>query len=567
MKLTKKRTGFLIAVLVLAAAVYAVIPSSISLPEPGPETLLFNGKILTVDKNNPSAEAVILLKGKILFAGSLKEAETRVSANADRIDLKGRTLIPGFNDNHTHTFAAGIFYESPVLWGKSCEEIGDIIKLEASRKKPGELITGNSWDYTTCPKPHKSMLDKAAPHNPVMLIQFSAHAAWVNSRQLEEMDINGNTPDPKGGQIVRDEKGKPTGILRDTAMGTSGYSQYTSNLLIGKNHRRVIDVMLEKYREAGITSVQDNTWEPLTGRLLAEYRNDGSLTCRFTCWPIGEPSMAQVLMKAVSYDDEWIRPGLLKYFADGAFSTRTAWLLDKAYADEPGNFGSPRYSDAEMNEIVLKAARDKKQLTFHAIGDAAVRQFLNAVEKAQSLYPWTKELRFRMEHVQIVAPEDIERIGKLGVVACVQPFAMCDPVKDNKLLGYKRAQRAYPFHSLFKKGVPLAFGSDAPAEVDFTPLLGIYYAVTRKSKDGKHGPLNAGERFSPYEALYCYTMGSAYAEFMENKKGSITAGKVADLVILSDDLTAVKPEKIKDIEILMTISGGRIVYRNKRFPK
>ena len=122
-------------------------------------------------------------------------------------------------------------------------------------------------------------------------------------------------------------------------------------------------------------------------------------------------------------------PGLLKYFADGAFSTRTAWLLDKAYADEPGNLRSPRYSDAEMNEIVLKAARDKKQLTFHAIGDAAVRQFLNAVEKAQSLYPWTKELRFRMEHVQIVAPEDIERIGKLGVVACVQPFAMCDPVK------------------------------------------------------------------------------------------------------------------------------------------
>jgi len=559
MKLIKNKF-FWIAGIILIISVYFIFDSSdISDKSKGPDLLFYNGNIITVDETMTGAEAVAVSGDRIIYVGSCKTALTKVSKNHKKIDLKGRTLIPGFNDNHTHTFGAGVFYESPMLWGKSCEEIVEIVKAEAAKKEPGELIQGSSWDYTTCPNPHKSMLDRAAPENPVFLTQYSGHAAWVNSQKLKEMDIDKDTPDPKGGQIVRDKSNDATGILRDTAMGSSN-SQYASTLLFDKNHRRVMDIMLKRYREAGITSVQDNTWEPLTARLLNKYKKEGKLTCRFTCWPYGASYGIRHIMKLASYDKIWVRKGLTKYFADGAFSTRTAWLLDKAYADEPGNFGKPRYTDQEMEEVIMDAARDRRQITMHAIGDAAVKQILDAVEKAQKKYPWTDKLRLRIEHAQIVSPEDITRMKKLGVLACVQPFSLCTPAKDITLLGPDRAKKAYPFYAMYKAGVNISFGSDVPAEVDYKPLLAIYYAVTRMNKAGTEGPLNKAERFTPYEALYCYTMGSAYAEFMEDEKGSITKGKLADLVVLSEDLTSVKKSRIRDIDVLMTVVGGRIVY-------
>jgi predicted amidohydrolase YtcJ len=528
--------------------------------------LFFNGNIITVDNTTLKPEAVFIKGGRIYFTGTLQDALKLTDANTIKINLKGRTLIPGFNDNHTHTLAAGSFYSEAILWNKTCEEIAAIIAQEAKTKKPGELISGNSWDYTTCPKPHKSLLDKAAPNNPVFLTQYSGHAAWVNSRMLEEMGIDKNTPDSKGGQIVRDEKGEPTGILRDTAMGTSEYGKFIKQILSPSLHKKLITKALTLYKEAGITSVQDNTWEPFTVRLLKKYRNSQELSTRFTCWPMGNSPLYYAFNWFASFDknDYWVTKGLVKYFADGAFSTRTAWLSQE-YADEPGNFGSPRYTTQELETIVMEAAKEKQQITFHAIGDRAVTEVLNAVEKAQAVYPWTKTLRFRIEHIQIINPNDIQRMKNLGIVACVQPFTLCNPKKDETLLGKARAKKAYMFYSIYKAGVPVAFGSDIPAEVDYQPLLGIYYAVTRKSKDGTMGPLNKAECFSPYEALYCYTMGSAYAEFMENKKGSITKGKLADLVVLSDNLLNVPVHTIKDIKVLMTVTGGRIVYKHNDF--
>ncbi|MDH7552469.1 MAG: amidohydrolase [Spirochaetota bacterium] len=528
--------------------------------------LLFNGNIITVDSTTSKPEAVFIKGSRIYFTGTLQDARKLTDASTITINLKGRTLIPGFNDNHTHTLAAGSFYSEAILWNKTCEEIAVIISQEAKTKKPGELISGNSWDYTTCPKPHKSLLDKAAPNNPVFLTQYSGHAAWVNSRMLEEMGIDKNTPDPKGGQIVRDEKGEPTGILRDTAMGTSEYGKFIKQILSPSLHKKLITKALTLYKEAGITSVQDNTWEPFTVRLLKKYRNSQELSTRFTCWPMGNSPLYYAFTWFASFDknDYWVRKGLVKYFADGAFSTRTAWLSQE-YADEPGNFGSPRYTTQELETIVMEAAKEKQQITFHAIGDRAVTEVLNAVEKAQAVYPWTNTLRFRIEHIQIINPNDIQRMKNLGIVACVQPFTLCNPKKDETLLGKARAKKAYMFYSIYKAGIPVAFGSDIPAEVDYQPLLGIYYAVTRKSKDGTMGPLNKDECFSPYEALYCYTMGSAYAEFMENEKGSITKGKLADFVVLSDNLITVPVHTIKDIKVLMTITGGRIVYKHNDF--
>ncbi len=530
------------------------------LKNPTPDIILYNGNIITVDETIPSAEAVLLSGERIVFVGSGDKVFSYASEDTIKIDLKGKTVVPGFNDNHIHTFAAGRFLDFPCLWGKTSEEIEEVVKKEAAKKKPGAFIFGNSWDYPTCPNPHKDILDKAAPNNPVLLMQYSGHASWVNTRMLEKMKINRNTPDPKGGQIVRDDNGDPTGILRDTAVGKSGIFHHVKAMVIPSVHKKTLETALKHFREAGITSVQDNSWMPLTVRYLNTLKKQGKLTCRFTCWALGDFKAVRHSMKLASYDDLWVRKGLIKYFADGAFSTRTAYLLSQPYADEPDNFGKPRYSKSEIDNFIFQAARDRHQIAIHAIGDGATHQVLDAIGKAKIKYPDIDALRFRLEHVQLADKKEIERMKELDVLACLQPFSLSTPEKDITLLGEERAKKAYPFLTMFRSGIPVSFGSDAPAEVDFNPLLGIYYAVTRKDKTGTSGPLNKNECFSPYEALYCYTMGSAYAEFMENEKGSITKGKLTDLVVLSDDLTHIEKEKIKDIKVLMTIVGGKIVY-------
>lgn len=538
-------------------------PRSNEAMAPAPAALaLYNANVITMDRDQPRAEAVVIVGEWIRYVGASEQAFREAGPGAKRVDLHGKTLIPGFNDDHTHTLGAGAFYREPILWGKSCEEIAAIVAAEALKKKPGETITGNSWDYPTCPRPHKTMLDRAAPRNPVFLVQYSGHAAWVNSRMLKKMKIDRNTRDPQGGQIVRDESGEPTGVLRDTAMGSAQTLSYARGLLDKKKHRAILDQALELYRAAGITSVQDNTWEPLTVNLLNEYKKEGKLTCRFTCWPYGNMRGAGYLMSLAHFDDRWVRKGPWKYYADGAFSTRTGWLSEP-YADEPGNCGEPRFTPAQLERIALTAARHRRQITFHAIGDQAVHEVINAVEKAQARYPWTRELRFRMEHVQLMRPSDVPRMKALGMVASVQPFTLATPDKDVTLLGPERATRAYNFHTLFKAGIPVAFGSDVPAEVDYQPLLCIYYAVTRKNQAGDQGPLNSEERFTAEEALYCYTMGSAYAEFTEKIKGSITPGKLADLAALTEDLTRAPVERLKDIRVLWTMVGGKRVFSSE----
>jgi hypothetical protein len=530
-------------------------------PTAGPraaDLVLFNANVITVEPEKPRARAVAVAGDRILYVGADAGALALAGPGARILNLQGRTLVPGFNDDHVHTLAFGAFYLEPILWGKSCEEIAAIVAAEARKRKPGETVSGNSWDYPACPNPNRALLDRAAPANPVYLTQYSGHAAWVNSAMLKKLKIDRDTPDPKGGQIVRDAAGEPTGVLRDTAMG-SQTNQFIGRLLDRDQHRRIVDQALELYRQAGITSVQDNTWEPLTARLLAGYRDQGRLTARFTCWPYGLVRTSTALMRLVPYDDLYLQRGPWKYFMDGAFSTRTGWLSEP-YADEPGNVGQPRFTPEEMDKIVMAAARAHRQLAVHAIGDRAVKTVIDAVEKAAARYPWTPSLRIRIEHAQLMDPADIPRMKRLGMVAAVQPFTISTPGKDVTLLGPERARRAYPFHSLFRAGVPVAFGSDAPAEVDFQPLLAIYYAVTRMNKAGTEGPLNPDERFTAEEALYCYTMGSAYAEFMENEKGSITPGKLADFAVLSNDLTAVAPAAIKDLKVLLTVVGGRVVY-------
>lgn len=242
MKRKQKILQFIvIPILAIITFLFYVLNSEYVEKESDAILLLYNGNIITVDNSITKPEAIVVKGSRILFLGKLQEALIKAGDTAIKINLKGKTLIPGFNDNHTHTLAAGSFYSEIILWNKTCEDIALIINEEAKNKKPGELITGNSWDYPTCPKPHKSILDKAAPDNPVFLTQYSGHAAWVNSKMLDEMGISKDTPDPKGGQIIRDENGEPNGILRDTAMGTSEYGKFIKQILSPDTHKKLIN--------------------------------------------------------------------------------------------------------------------------------------------------------------------------------------------------------------------------------------------------------------------------------------------------------------------------------------
>jgi predicted amidohydrolase YtcJ len=514
------------------------------------ELLLRGGTIHTVDPVLPSAEAVLIRGERITFVGTQAEARRQASAAVRQIDLRGRTLIPGFNDNHIHLVAMGDNLARPNLRGMDEGQIVDFLKEVFRDAKAGETLYAWGWDYPSCPRPHRRILDEAFPDNPVVLIQFSGHGSWVNSRVLEKFRIGSRTPDPAGGEILRDERGIPTGILRDTAALPIHRARFLKMHRNRTLQRDMLDRALAELRKVGITSIQDNTWFPSTIDLLNRYRREGSLTVRVSCWFYGMMPAFAALMHLKRFDDLWVRRGLWKYILDGTFSTRTAWLLEP-YVGESGNYGIATGVADSIERYLGLSIRKRRQAAFHAIGDRTIRELINAVERHTRRQEEIADLRLRIEHAQLIDPEDIPRLRRLGILVSAQPSALGTPEKDADLLGQERAARAYPYRSLLDEGVQLSFGSDMPGEASFDPLLGIHYTVNR----------SGAERIGAAEALRAYTLGSAYAEFQESQKGSITAGKLADLAILSGDPLSVKPETIKDIEVQMTILGGRIVYQ------
>jgi predicted amidohydrolase YtcJ len=519
------------------------------------EVLLARANVITMDPARPSAEAVLIRDSRIRYVGTTREASAQVGAQPRRIDLAGRTILPGFNDNHIHTVIGGDHFEATGLADLSAGEI--VAKLREDNREPsrGGLITGYGWDYPACPNPHRRILDEVFPDNPVIVFQFGGHGAWANSRALSEMAIDRDTPDPPLGTILRDEQGEPTGILRE--MGSHPYMRkwfmdmHTNPATV----RRNIDRMTGEFHRLGITSVQDNTWFLAVFRDLLRRRNAGALTTRFNAWIQGEVPwrrrVAQWLIELSRFDDTWVRRGPYKYFLDGTFSTRSAWLTE-AYADEPGNFGKGQDAAAIKKDFLEHRVRRKQTVACHAIGDRAVKEFLDAVEELRARCPWVVDLRLRLEHAQLIREEDVPRLRRLGVLVSAQPHAMGTPEKDAELLGDRRAERVYPYRWLLDEGVHLSFGSDFPGELTLDPLHAIALTASRP------GP----QRITVAEALHCYTGGSAYAEAAENDKGSLTAGKLADLVVLSGDPLTTPAAALGDIRVEATMVGGRVVHGN-----
>jgi hypothetical protein len=516
-----------------------------------------------MDPAKPRAEALLFEGEKIQWVGTDKEALSGAVPGAEparRIDLDGNTIIPGFNDNHLHAFILGDHRLMPDLGGLDSREIVDLVSREFRDVAPGELVLGYGWDYPSCPDPRRDVLDRAFPDNPVILVQFSGHGIWVNTRTLERMGIpvTSRETDPSG-VVARDTEGRATGIIRETKNNPLLMNHFKRILKNPSLAGERIERALEEFREHGITSFQDNTWFFPVLRGYRRLKRKGRLTGRVSCWYYGNDPKRSRCMGVPLYDGKWISRGLWKYILDGSFSTGTAWLTEP-YAHDPDTCGTG--TPARDIEIFLDfVIRRKRQGAFHAIGDRQITEFLDAVERIIEKAGGTEgveDLRLRLEHAQLIRKEDISRIREFGILVAAQPSALISPEKDRDLLGEDRARRAYPYRSLLDAGVRLSFGSDIPGERILDPLHMIHMTVNREGE----------EAITPEEALRCYTVESAYAQFEEDRKGMVRPGMFADLAVLSDNPLEVPKERIKDIRVEMTIVGGRVVHRGpeERFP-
>lgn len=527
------------------------------------KTAFTNGKIFTVNEKQPHAECVIVEGNKIIFVGSNKESKKMMDADTKIIDLNGRLMLPGFNDNHVHFISGGFYLLGidlrPAI---STSEFKSILK-SYSEKYPGKWITGGYWDHEKWEiknLPTKEMIDEVVSDQPVFVDRLDGHMAVANSYALKLSGITKYTQSPEGGLIVKDPKtGEPTGVLKDNAMSL------INNLIpepTDEENYSALIVALDEAKKLGITSVQDITYQDAL-TTFQKAKDEGKLTCRiFTRWPIADYDYLIKNHLSIGSGDDLIRFGSLKAFADGSLGSSTAWFFEK-YEQDTSTFGLPMdiITDGSLEKWSLDADKNHLQLSVHAIGDRANSYMLDLYEKIAKENPkWDR--RFRIEHSQHVRFDDIKRFSELGVIASVQPYhCIDDGVWAEKRIGKERIKYTYPFKSFLEAGVKLCFGTDwyvAP----LNPLLGIYAAVTRRTLDNKNPDGWIPEqKISIEDAIKCYTLNSAYASFEENIKGSIEVGKLADLIVLSEDILSIDPIKIKDVVVDMTVFDGKIVFK------
>jgi len=518
-------------------------------------------------------EALAALDGRILAAGSDREVARYVGPKTQVIDLGGRLAVPGFVDDHTHFLAGGFQLLEVDL--KDARDEAEFTRRVAEKTKSlpaGRWLQGGDWDEEAWPSarlPTRWLIDSVSGGHPVLLSRYDGHATLANSLALTLAGVTRDTPDPPGGVVVRDPKtGEPTGVLKDEAEDLVARvvphpteAEFEAALKAG----------LAEARRVGVTSVQDITLDgdtpngSFTGeiQLLRRAELEGWLTCRFyAITPISDWRKLAEAGISRGMGDEYLKLGAVKAFADGSLGSRTAWLF-APFDDDPGNRGLPlplMNPPAKMEEEARGADRAHIQLAIHAIGDRANAEVLDILERIDDGQSAAR--RFRIEHAQHVRPEDFARFAKLGVVASMQPYHAIDDGRwAEKRIGHERARSSYAWRSMLAAGVPLAFGTDWPV-ASLNPLLGIHAAVTRATLDGKHPEgWFPEERLTVEEGLRAYTWGSAYAAFEENEKGTLAPGKLADVVVLSDDLFRIAPEKIRNVRIVLTVVGGEIVYQ------
>ena len=541
-----------------------LIAEEFSRTQPAAELALINGRIWTGNKSQPWAEGLASRGERIIATGSNSDIKKLADAKTRVIDLEGKLALPGFIDDHTHFLIGGFHLLSVELRDAGTpEEFGSRIKGYASKLPAGRWITGGDWDHERWPGgplPTKELIDRYTQNNPVFVTRLDGHMGLANSVALRMAGVTKDTKDPPGGTIVRDARtGEPTGILKDDAQGLIyRVIPETSDA----EREEALKASLTEAARFGVTSIQDITpWQDY--ETYRRFRDSGRLTVRvYARTPMSQWKRQAEIVARQGTGDDWLRLGGLKAFMDGSLGSTTA-LFFEPFSDAPNTSGlmvDDNIPEGKLKQNIKSADKAGLQCSIHAIGDKANNILLNYFEEVAK-ENGARDRRFRIEHAQHLLPADISRFSKLGVIASMQPYHAIDDGRwAEKRIGPRRIKTTYAFRSLLDSGATLVFGSDwfvAP----LSPILGIHAAVTRQTIDGKN-PVGwvPEQKVSVEEAVRAYTSSCAYAEFAEKNKGTLEVGKLADVVVLSQDIFRINPDEIQKTGVVYTIVGSRVVY-------
>jgi predicted amidohydrolase YtcJ len=537
-------------------------------------TILLNGRVYTLNPRQPWTEAVAISGDKIVAVGNVKDISSYRGPSTKVIDLGGRLVLPGFTDCHIHFMDGSLGLTQVILNGATTvAEIQKRVKEYAAAHPNETWITGMGWTYPTfgpTALPDKKFLDEVVSDRPVYVVAFDGHSSWANSKALAMAGIKDDTPDPPNGKIVRDKNGKATGALQESA------GDLVAKFLPKPSRKERVAALRLGIKEAnkvGLVRVhsagQDFEWLDLYNEL----RRNNELTLRFyIAYFLDPPELTEDAINKIeqarrTYKDEWISGGVVKTMLDGVVEAHTAAML-APYSDDPTQTGKLFWEPAKYKLAIKELDHRGLQIFTHAIGDRAVRLSLDAYEEAEKSNQ-THDARPRIEHIETISVQDIPRFGKLGVVASFQPLHAYPDDDTLKIwarnVGPERAQRAWVWHSIENTGGLLAFGSDWPV-VTLNPWPGVQNALTRQTTEGEPPDgFVPKERISLEDAIKAYTLGAALAGRREKTEGSLEPGKLADLIVLSQDLFKIAPTEIAKTEVLLTLVGGKVVYQSPKW--
>jgi predicted amidohydrolase YtcJ len=564
----------LLLLVVCTAAAFEAGCSQQPAAEPA-SLVLRGGNILTVEDGQPRAEALAVRGDRIVALGTNEQVARLIGPSTEVIDLGGQTAIPGFIEGHGHFMGLG---QSRMVLDlmdtTSFEQIVSMVAAAAKTAKPGDWIQGRGWHqekWTSVPSPNvegfplHDALSKASPDNPVILEHASGHAAFANAKAMEVAGVTAKTPNPSGGEILKDKAGRPIGVFRETASdliekALGDWQKARTPEQRAADARRAIQLAVEEAFSKGVTSFQDAGSNFETVALYKQVAGEGELPIRL--WVMVRDSNERLRErlaqeKVVGMADNHLTVAAIKVTSDGALGSRGAWMLEP-YADSPRSTGLNTTPMASIEETAKIAAETGVQLCIHAIGDRANREVLNVYEATFKANPDKKDLRWRIEHAQHLNAADIPRFGQLGVVASMQGIhATSDaPYVAARLGPARAAEGAYVWQQLMKSGAIVSNGTDVPVE-RIDPIANYHATVTRKTKDGV---FYGDQKMSREEALKSYTWNAAYAAKEETLKGSLAVGKLADITVLSRDIVTVPDDEILTTKVTKTIVGGKVVY-------
>lgn len=525
--------------------------------------ILKNGKFHTLNADLPEVSAAAIRGNRLVFLGDTETAEAVfVNEPHSTVDLKGAVVIPGLTDSHIHFewYSSGLLAinaETPTV-----DQVIVEVEKQAKSFPKGKWITGYGWNHNVWGGsfPSAELLDRVSPLHPVSLVAKSAHASWVNSAALRLAEITDNTPNPPGGQIVRDASGKATGLLLEEAM------RLVDRIIPEPTLEELMEAVRQGMRNAnqlGLTGIHDMD-QPAVFRVFQNLHKAGQLTLRVNkSIPLNFLDQVIAAGLQTGFGDDMLHLGPVKMFADGALGPKTAWML-AGYDSSPQDTGISTTDIEVIYESVLKANAHGLATAIHAIGDRANREILNIYAEARKRLPSTL-LRNRIEHVQLLAPEDRGRLADLGVIASMQPIHATSDMDIAEKHWGSRLSGAYAWKTQVDKGAILALGSDCPVET-LDPLVGIHAAVTRRRADGSPGPRGwrPEQRLTVEEAVKGYTSGPAFAAGMEDRLGMLARGYLADLTILDRDIFTINPMDILSTTVLATMVDGRFVWRSEQ---